>query len=175
MPSRQPTLPELQSVSPPQPLTILSERCGDQLADAGGIGPQRGTARRIVHEAVHEVGREQEGDDEGVEGLRRPIEQDPAEQRELAPVLLLREHGDGTTLSERLDHLHARHDRVAGEMAGAVLFGDGLLRDDPLAGNELRHLVDQQHRIAVRQHRFDRSLIHQAESLALSPLRPRWA
>ena len=54
----------------------------DQLGAAGGIGPQRGAKRRILDEAVHEIGREQEGDDEGVEGLRRPVEQHPAGERE---------------------------------------------------------------------------------------------
>ena len=60
------------------------ERRGDQLGDAGGVGPQRRAARRIGHEAVDEIGREQEGDDERVEGLRRPVEQHPADQRALA-------------------------------------------------------------------------------------------
>ncbi len=59
------------------------EHRGDQLGDAGGIGPQRRAPRRIGHEAVDEIGREQKGDDERVEGLRRPIEQHPAEQRAL--------------------------------------------------------------------------------------------
>ncbi len=60
------------------------KRRGDQLGNAGGIGPQRRAARRIVHEAVDEIGREQEGDDERVERLRRPVEQHPADQRALA-------------------------------------------------------------------------------------------
>ena len=76
---------------------------------------------------------------------------DAGEEGELAAVLLLREHGDGAALRERLDHLHARHDRVAGEVAGAVLLGHGLARDDALARDELDHLVDQEHRVAVRQ------------------------
>ena len=38
-------------------------------------------------EAVHEIGREQEGDDERVEGLRRPVEQHPAGERERAGLL----------------------------------------------------------------------------------------
>ena len=59
----------------------------DQLGAAGGIGPQRGAERRILDEAVHEIGREQEGDDEGVEGLRRPVEQHPAGERERAGLL----------------------------------------------------------------------------------------
>ena len=60
------------------------KRRGDQLGDAGGIGPQRRAMRRIGHEAVDEIGREQEGDDERVERLRRPIEQHPADQRALS-------------------------------------------------------------------------------------------
>ena len=59
---------------------------------------------------------------------------DAREERELAAVLLLREHRDGAALRERLDHLHAGHDRVAGKVAGAVLVGDRLARDDALPG-----------------------------------------
>ena len=104
---------------------------------------------------------------------------DAGEERELARVLGLREHRDRAALGERLDHLHARHDRVAGEVAGAVLVGDGLPRDDTLARHELEHLVDQQHRVAVRQHRLDRRLVQQrrahAESFSRSVERPRCA
>ena len=57
------------------------KRC-NQLGAAGGIGPQRGAKRRIADEAVHEIGAEQEGDDERVEGLRRPVEQHPAGESE---------------------------------------------------------------------------------------------
>ena len=66
------------------------KRRGDQFGDAGGVGPQRRAMRRIGHEAVDEIGREQEGDDERVERLRRPVEQHPADQRALsrrAPTL----------------------------------------------------------------------------------------
>ena len=63
------------------------KRGGDQLGNAGGIGPQRGALRRIGHETVDEIGREQEGDDEGVERLRRPVEQHPADQRALSRLL----------------------------------------------------------------------------------------
>ena len=45
---------------------------------------------------------------------------DAGEERELAAVLLLGEHGDGAGLRQRLDHQHAGHDRVAREVAGAV-------------------------------------------------------
>ena len=68
---------------------------------------------------------------------------DACEQRELAAILLLDEHGDRAGLRERLDHLHAGHDRVAGEVPGAILFGDHLARDDARAGLELEHLVEQ--------------------------------
>ncbi len=99
---------------------------------------------------------------------------DAREERELAAILRLREHGDRAALRERLDHLHAGHDRVAGKVAGAVLVGDRLARDDALARNELEHLVDQQHRVAVRQHRLDRGLVHQhlghAEAALARPL-----
>ncbi len=60
------------------------KRGGDQLGNAGGVGPQRRAPRRIGHEAVDEIGGEQEGDDEGVERLRRPVEQHPADQRALS-------------------------------------------------------------------------------------------
>ena len=46
-------------------------------------------------------------------------------------------------------------EKVAGEMAGAILFGDRLACEHALARHELQHLVDQQHRIAMRQHRLD--------------------
>ena len=46
-----------------------------------------------------------------------------------------------------------------------------------LAGDELEDLVDQQHRVAMREHRLDRRLVHvgHAESRSRRPLRPRWA
>ena len=40
--------------------------------------------RRVADEAVHEIGREQEGDDQRVEWLGRPVEQHPADERALA-------------------------------------------------------------------------------------------
>ena len=57
------------------------KRC-NQLGAAGGIGPQRGAKRGVSNKAVHEIGAEQEGDDERVERLRRPVEQHPAGQSE---------------------------------------------------------------------------------------------
>ena len=64
-------------------------------------------------------------------------------------------------------------------MAGAVLVGDRLPRDDALAGDELEHLVEEQHRVAVRQDRLDLGLVQNdvvmPESLSRRPLRPRCA
>src|ERR671911_390950 len=80
---------------------------------------------------------------------------DPGEERELAAVLLLDEHSDRAGLRQRLDHLHARHDRVAGKVPGAVFLGDDLARDDARAGLELEHLVEQQERVAVREDLLD--------------------
>ena len=103
---------------------------------------------------------------------------DAREERDPAAVLLQAEHGDRACLSERLDHLHAGHDRVAGEVAGAVLLGDELARDDAHVRLELDHLVEQEERIAVRQDRLDRRLVERkvhAESRSRSPLRPRCA
>ena len=81
---------------------------------------------------------------------------DPGEERELPAVLLLREHRNGAALRERLDHLHARHDRVPGKVSGAVVVGDALARDDAVARLELEHLVEEQERVAVREDRLDR-------------------
>ena len=53
----------------------------------------------------------------------------PANSASLPAVLGLGEHRDRAALGERLDHLHPGHDRVAGEVAGAVGFGHGLPRD----------------------------------------------
>ncbi len=104
---------------------------------------------------------------------------DAGEESQLAAILLLREHRDRTALGERLDHLHPGHDRVAGEVSRTVQLGDRLAGHDTLTGDELDHLVDQEHRIAVREHRLDRRLVENhaghAESLRASVFRPRWA
>ena len=76
----------------------------------------------------------------------------------LAAVLLFAEHGDGAGLGERLDHLHAGHDRVAGKVARAVLLGDELPRDDTLVRLQLGHLVEQEEGIPMRQDRLDLGL-----------------
>ena len=110
----------------------------------------------------------------------------PAKSDELASVLRLREDGDAAALGERLDHLHAGHDRVAGEVAGAVLVGHRLTGDDALARHQLEHLVDEQERSAVRDDRLDLGLaerdlrlgrvdVRHAESRSRSRSRPRWA
>ncbi len=104
---------------------------------------------------------------------------DAREQCELAAVLRLRQHSDRAALRERLDHLHAGHDRIAREVARAIVRCHGLPGDDAFAGNELEHLVDEQHRIAMRQYRLDRRLVHERHAAPLSlsrkPLRPRCA
>ena len=66
-----------------------------------------------------------------------------------------REHRDGAGLRERLDHLHAGHDRVAGEVAGAVVVGHALARDDARARLELDDFVEQEERGAVGEDLFD--------------------
>src|SRR5262249_45665268 len=80
---------------------------------------------------------------------------DAGEEREPAVFLRLREHGDGAALRKRLDHLHAGHDRVAGEMTGAIVVRDRPPRHDALARHELDHLVDEQEGVAVRKDLFD--------------------
>ena len=100
---------------------------------------------------------------------------DAGEERELARVLGLREHRHRAALGERLDHLHARHDRVAGKVACAILVRDGLPRDDTLARHELEHLVDQEHRVAMRQHSLDGCLVQQRRAHAESFSRSRRA
>ena len=59
---------------------------------------------------------------------------DPGEERELAPVRLLGENGDGAGLGQRLDHQDARHDRAAGKVPGQV----PLVLADALAGDDAR-------------------------------------
>ena len=48
-------------------------------AAAARIAPQRLPARAVADDDVGEVGREQEGQDQRVEGLRRPVEQHPGD------------------------------------------------------------------------------------------------
>src|SRR5579885_3583048 len=94
---------------------------------------------------------------EGLAGPDDPLEADvvdPGEERELAPVLLLREHRHGPALGERLDHLHSGHDRIPGKVAGAVVLRDRLASDDAGAGDELEHLVDKEEGVAMREDRL---------------------
>ena len=62
---------------------------------------------------------------------------------------------DGAGLRERLDHLHAGHDRVAGKVPRAVLVGHALERDDARARIELDDLVQEQKGRAVGEDLFD--------------------
>ena len=116
-----------------------------------------------------------------VAGPHDPLEADVVdarEERDPAPVLLLAEHGDRARLRQRLDHLDARHDRVAGKVAGAVLLGDELVGDHAPARLQLRDVVEEEERIAVREDRLDRGLVERelhALSRSRSPFRPRWA
>src|SRR5439155_25669129 len=80
---------------------------------------------------------------------------DTCEQRESAAILFLAQHRDGSGLSERLDHLHAGHDGVPGEMTGAVLVRDLLERNDMRAGFELDDLVQKEERRTVREYLLD--------------------
>src|SRR4029079_15244391 len=86
-----------------------------------------------------------------------------------ARVLGLREDGYRAALSERLDHLHAGHDRVPREVTRAILVGDELPRQDALAWNELEHLVHQKKRRAVRDDRLDRGLVELDHSSSVEP------
>ena len=98
---------------------------------------------------------------------------DAGEERELAAVLLLHEHGNRAGLRERLDHLHAGHDRVAGKVPGAILLGHGLARDDARARLELDDLVEQQERIAVRKDLLDLRLAERHVHATCSSSRAR--
>src|SRR5207245_11703963 len=57
----------------------------------------------------------------------------------------------------RFDNENARHHRRAGKMSLKKLFvrGDVLDADDPLAGVDFQHAIDQQHRIAMRKDLHD--------------------
>ena len=82
---------------------------------------------------------------------------DAREERDLAAVLLLDEHGDRTRLGHRLDDQHARHHGPLGEVPGEppVVVAHEPRRDDLAAGLQLDHLVEEQERVAVRQDRLD--------------------
>src|SRR5690606_904833 len=61
---------------------------------------------------------------------------------------------DAAGLGQRLDHQHARHHRLVREVAleERLVGADVLVAEHALARFELDHAVDQQERIAVRQH-----------------------
>src|SRR6185295_1177220 len=63
----------------------------------------------------------------------------------------------GTALGHGLDDEHSGHDRCAGEMTLKKLLvgGDILQTNDPLSFLDLKHAIDQQHRIAMRQEFHD--------------------
>src|SRR5579864_9298286 len=85
---------------------------------------------------------------------------DAGQVEELAAPLLdqLQQH-QGTGLRHRLDQQHPGHHRLAGEVAGEerLVDGDVLDRHQPLARLVLEDAVDQQHRVAMRQHQIGRS------------------
>src|SRR5438552_5820446 len=89
----------------------------------------------------------------GLDHALEPAVVDAGEQRQLAAVLLLAQHCDGTGLRERLDDQHAGHHGPRGEVAGEIplVLTHGLARDRAGAGCQLEHLVDQEKRLAVRE------------------------
>ena len=108
------------------------------------IGPPNGLERALQRQFVA--------------GPDNPLEADvvdAGEEREPPAVLLLGQHRDGAGLRERLDHLHARHDRVPRKVACAVLVGHALARDDARAWLELDDLVEKQKGRAMGEDLFD--------------------
>src|SRR5436309_5152340 len=67
----------------------------------------------------------------GLDHALEPAVVDAGEQRQLAAVLLLAQHCDGTGLRERLDDQHARHHGPRGKVAGEIplVLTHGLARD----------------------------------------------
>src|SRR5262249_48827763 len=100
------------------------------------------------------------GEDEHVAWLDHALEAavvDPGEEGDLAAVLLLDEHGNGSGLRHRLDDQNAGHHRPAGEVTREprILGSDLASGDDAPARLELEHLVDQEKRLAVREDLLD--------------------
>ena len=69
------------------PAAPVGERAEKRAADGdedagggGGVAPQRLAAGAIADDGVGEVGREQEGEDQRVVGLGRPVEQHPRDE-----------------------------------------------------------------------------------------------
>src|SRR5919108_15686 len=95
-----------------------------------------------------------------VSGLDHPLEPnavDPGEERQLAAVLVLREHGHGTGLRHRLHDQDTRHDRTPGKVAGQVplVWADALPRHHALPRSEVDNFIEKQEWIAMRQDRLD--------------------
>ena len=82
---------------------------------------------------------------------------DPGEERDLAAVLLLDEHGDRAGLRHRLDDEHARHHGPLREVPANHQPSSGTRYDAAtrVPGLELEHLVEEEERVAVRQDRRD--------------------
>ena len=116
-----------------------------------------------------------------------PAVVDAGEERDLAAVLLLDEHGDRAGLRHRLDDQHARHHRARRESAPETTSRPRVrpgVATTLAARLELDHLVEQQERVAVRQDPLDlvppeRCLgDHPADPASSSSriaARPRWA
>ncbi|MNV89902.1 hypothetical protein D3C71_1842360 [compost metagenome] len=78
-------------------------------------------------------------------------------------------------LGQGLDHQHAGHDRVAGEVAveEGLVAAHALDGEHALVGFQLEHAVDQQERIAVRQQLLDRRHVErELQGLAHLVFRP---
>ncbi len=75
--------------APRAPVAVASrERAEERAADGdedagngGGVAPQFLAAHRVADDDVGEIGREQEGEDQRVDGLRGPVEQYPRDER----------------------------------------------------------------------------------------------
>ena len=85
---------------------------------------------------------------------------DSREERDLAAVLLLDEDRDRAGLRHRLDDQHSGHHGPLGKVAAEppVVGVHRSARDDAPARLELRHLVDEEERVAMREDRLDRLL-----------------
>src|SRR5207253_9454771 len=82
---------------------------------------------------------------------------DAREERDLAAVRLIREHGDRSGLRDRLDREHARHHRPRREVPREppVVGADRPPRDDALSRLQLENLVDEEERVPVRDDLLD--------------------
>src|SRR6185295_13509397 len=82
---------------------------------------------------------------------------DPREERKLAVVRLVGEHGYGAGLRHGLDDEDAGHDRPAGKVAREIplVLANTLAGNRSRAGLELHHLVQQEEGISVRDDLLD--------------------